>query len=91
MTNSKNYQIIQPKINNDSKNEVNEKNFKIKVKKNLNNKVVADKSKDKDNLRNKNLNHKYIESTNIKNNKKFQKNQHSFNNLLLPVQKVLKI
>ena len=91
LTNSKNYQIIQPKINNDSKNEVNEKNFKIKVKKNLNNKVVADKSKDKDNLRNKNLNHKYIESTNIKNNKKFQKNQHSFNNLLLPVQKVLKI
>ena len=91
LTNSKNYQIIQPKINNDSKNEVNEKNFKIKVKKNLNNKVAADKSKDKDNLRNKNLNHKYIESTNIKNNKKFQKNQHSFNNLLLPVQKVLKI
>ena len=109
LNNNKNYQIIQNKNNIDSKNEINEKYFKIKVKKNLNNKAIINKSKDKenskhkskgkensrnkskdkDNLINKNINHKYIES--IKNNKRFKKNQHSFNNLLLPLQKVLKI
>ena len=91
LNNTKNYQIVQNKISIDTKNEMNEKNFKIKVKKNLNNKVATNKSKGKENSKNKNINHKYIESSNIKDSKKFKKNQHSFNNLLLPLQKVLKI
>ena len=46
-----------------------------------------DKSKDNENIRNKNINHNYFESINIKTDKKFKKNQNSFNNAFVSLQK----
>lgn len=76
------YQQINNRMNIDFKNEKNDKRNNNYV----NNKIIINKIKANDvNLRNKNINHNYIESINV--NKKFKKNQHSYNNVIFPLQK----
>lgn len=74
------YQKTNNRINLDIKKE--------KSNNNINNQIVICRSKgNNSNIKNKNINQNSIESINIKNNKKFKKNPHSFNNVILSLQK----
>ena len=66
----------------------NDKNiYKHKNIYDINNKIIKlNKGKGNENTKSKNINHNYLETINIKNNKKIKKTQHSFNNILLPLQ-----
>ena len=102
LENRDNYKILpnQIKINNyiTNKNYISQQNEKDKkINKNsnkrvnkilyVNNEVVQDKSKGNEIVKTNNINHNYLESFNIKSNKKVKRTQHSFNNVLLPLQK----
>ena len=68
-------------------NKNNNSNKRVNKILNVNNEVIKNKSKGNENLKNNNSNHNYLESFNIKSNKKVKRAQHSFNNVLIPLQK----
>ena len=82
------YDYINNKSYNGILNDKNDKNiYKHKNIYNINNKIIKlNKGKGNENTKSKNINHNYLETINIKNNKKVKKTQHSFNNILLPLQ-----
>ena len=64
-------------------NKIGKNDKKIYVNTNI---IQLDKSKGNETLRNKNNNHNYLETIYIKENQKVKQTQHSFNNILLPLQ-----
>ena len=66
------------------------KKYSNKISNNVNSKDNLIKSKVNKSIVNKNnINHNYFESSNIKADKKFSKNQNSFKNVFIPLQKQL--
>ena len=77
-------------INNNLNNNIinSEKTHKIYKKvQNVNSRIIMDKNKINVNPQNNNINHNYFESINIKNNNKIKKTEHSFNNVVFPMNK----